>query len=137
MPEVRGGLNVAVPAVVSNALLRKISADWSHRPPRGATDSRERLMRRLLECPFQAELGANGCARRWSALAELAPGDLLTFSRRRGRTRVVADRGTGDVSRAARPLWSEPRRPGARGAWQIKRREPTESPAPESKEKSK
>jgi len=57
MPEVRGGLNLAVPAVVSNALLRKISADWSHRRPRGAADSRQRLMRRLLEYPFQAELG--------------------------------------------------------------------------------
>jgi flagellar motor switch protein FliM len=81
MPEVRGGLNVAVPALVSNALLRQISANWSRRPPRGATDSRQRLMRRLLECPFQAELGATGVRAAVSELAGLAPGDLLSFTR--------------------------------------------------------
>ena len=81
MPDVRGGLNVAVPAVVSNALLRKISADWSQRRPRRATDSRERLMRRLLECPLQAELGAKDVRVAVSALAGLAPGDVLTFAR--------------------------------------------------------
>jgi len=81
MPEVRGGLNVAVPGVVSNALLRKISADWSHRRPRGAGDSRMRLMRRLLECPFQAELGAKDVRVALSALAGLAPGNVLSFAR--------------------------------------------------------
>ncbi len=81
MPEVRGGLNVAVPAVVSNALLRKISADWSHRRQRGAADSRQRLMRRLLDCPFPVELGARDVRAAVSALAELAPGTLLCFAR--------------------------------------------------------
>lgn len=81
MPDVRGGLNVAVPAVVSNALLRKISADWSHRRPRGATDFRQRLMRRLLDCPFQVELGAKDMRVAVSALAELAPGSVLSFAR--------------------------------------------------------
>jgi flagellar motor switch protein FliM len=81
MPEVRGGLNVAVPALVSNALLRKISADWSHRPPRGAADSRQRLMRCLRECPFQAELGAKDLRVAVSALAGLAPGSVLSFAR--------------------------------------------------------
>jgi flagellar motor switch protein FliM len=81
MPEVRGGLNVAVPAVVSNALLRQISANWSHHRPRGATDSRQRLMRRLLECPFQAELGATDVRVAVSELAGLAPGDILSFAR--------------------------------------------------------
>jgi flagellar motor switch protein FliM len=81
MPEVRGGLSIAVPAVVSNALLRKISADWSHRRPRGAAASRERLMRRLLDCPFQAELAAKDVRVAVSALAALAPGNLLCFAR--------------------------------------------------------
>lgn len=81
MPEVRGGLSIAVPAVVSNALLRKISADWSHRRPRRVTDSRERLMRRLLDCPFQAELGAKDVRVSVSALAGLAPGNVLGFAR--------------------------------------------------------
>jgi flagellar motor switch protein FliM len=58
MPEVRGGLNVAMPVAVSNALLRKISVDWDRRPPRAPGDSRLRLMRRLLDSPFSLELGA-------------------------------------------------------------------------------
>ncbi len=77
----QAGLNIAVPAVVSNALLRKISADWSHRRPRRATDSRERLMRRLLDCPFQAELGAKDVRVPVSALAQLVPGNVLHFAR--------------------------------------------------------
>lgn len=81
MPEVSGGLNVAIPAVVSNALLRKISANWSQRRPRGAADSRERLMRRLLDCPFQADLGASNVRIPVNALAALAPGNVLRFSR--------------------------------------------------------
>jgi len=81
MPEVRGGLNVAVPAVVSNALLHQISADWNRRPARAASDSRRRLMRRLLECPFQAELGATEVRVAVSELAGLAPGDVLSFAR--------------------------------------------------------
>jgi flagellar motor switch protein FliM len=81
MPEVRGGLNVAVPAVVSNALLRKISADWSHRRPRRVGDSRQRIMRRLLDCPFVAELAARDVPVAVGALAALAPGQLLRFPR--------------------------------------------------------
>jgi len=81
MPEVRGGLNIAVPAAVSNALLRKISADWSHRRPRGAADSRKRIMRRLLDCPFQAELGATGIRVPVSALSSLVPGLVLPLAR--------------------------------------------------------
>jgi flagellar motor switch protein FliM len=81
MPDVRGGLTVAVPAAVSNALLRKISADWSHRRPRGGADSRERLMRRLLDCPFQVELGATEVRVAVSALAAVAPGVVLPFAR--------------------------------------------------------
>ena len=81
MPDVRGGLNLAVPAAVSNALLRKISADWSHRRPRGGADSRQRLMHRLLDCPFQAELGATNVRVAVSALAGLSPGSVLSFAR--------------------------------------------------------
>jgi flagellar motor switch protein FliM len=80
MPDVRGGLNIAVPAAVSNALLRKISADWSHRRPRGA-DSRQRIMRRLLDCTFKAELGATGVRVPVSALSSLAPGLILPLAR--------------------------------------------------------
>jgi flagellar motor switch protein FliM len=81
MPEVRGGLNLAVPATVSSALLRKISASWTHHRPRTANDSRERLIRRLLDCPFEIALAAKGATAPVSTLADLAPGNVLTFER--------------------------------------------------------
>lgn len=80
MPEVRGNLTVAVPATVSNALLRKIAADW--RPhARRSDDSRQRLMRRLLDCPFSLELCASDVRAPVSELAALAPGTVLSFAR--------------------------------------------------------
>ncbi|HTY83619.1 MAG TPA: hypothetical protein VMB19_05350 [Silvibacterium sp.] len=81
MPDVRGGLNLAVPAVVSNALLRKISADWSHPRARGLPDSRRRIMQSLLGCPFLAELGATNLTVPLRTLAALAPGQQLRFAR--------------------------------------------------------
>src|SRR5579871_6098346 len=77
MPEVRGGLNLAVPATVSNALLRKISAEWGQRRMRAASNSRKQLMRRLLDCPFDAELAASDARIAVSALAGLSPGQVL------------------------------------------------------------
>lgn len=82
MPEVRGSLNLAVPAAVSNALLRKISIGWSPRRPQGQSDSRRRLMRRLLDCPFPVELGASEMHTALADLAALAPGKLLLFPRK-------------------------------------------------------
>ena len=81
MPDVRGGLTLAVPAAVSNALLRKIAADWGHPRPKGNADARERLMRRLLNCPFETELGAKDVRVSVGALAQLAVGQALSFSR--------------------------------------------------------
>jgi flagellar motor switch protein FliM len=82
MPDVRGGLNLAVPATVSNALLRKISASWSQRRSRTPSDLRRRLMRRLLDCPFEVELSAGNAHASVSALGALSPGDLLAFRRK-------------------------------------------------------
>ncbi len=81
LSDTHGGLHVALPASVSNALLRKISADWSYQKPRNRTDSREHLMRTLLDCPFPAELGAHNLRSRVRELSELAPGSLLLFAR--------------------------------------------------------
>jgi flagellar motor switch protein FliM len=80
MPDVRGGLNLAVPATVSNALLRKIAIGWNHRRPRAGTDSRRRMMNRLLDCPLALELAANHLRVPVSTLAALAPGQVLAFA---------------------------------------------------------
>lgn len=79
--EVRGGLNLAVPVSVSHALLRKMSAEWSERRPRGRSEWRERLKRRLLECPFAVELGVRELRIGVGELSCLQPGQLLALRR--------------------------------------------------------
>jgi flagellar motor switch protein FliM len=72
----RGALNLVVPAVISNTLLRKIS----ERPlskPRLRFESERRLRARLLNCPFEAELAIPSLRVPMRALAELSPGSLL------------------------------------------------------------
>jgi flagellar motor switch protein FliM len=81
MLEVRGGLNLAVPVSVSHALLRKISAEFRDQRPRGRSESREGLKRRLLDCPFSVELGVNGLRADVGELSQLASGQLLTLRR--------------------------------------------------------
>ncbi|HLX83052.1 MAG TPA: flagellar motor switch protein FliM [Terriglobales bacterium] len=81
MSETRGTLNLAVPAVVSNALLRKISADFSYQRPRSSIDARLQIQKRLLNCLFPVELSLAGLPLPLQDLTNLAPGDLLTFAR--------------------------------------------------------
>ena len=81
MAETRGTLNLAVPAVVSNALLRKISADLAYHRPRGPAEARLRLQRKLLDCAFELELSAPDLQVPLQELADMAPGTLLSFPR--------------------------------------------------------
>jgi flagellar motor switch protein FliM len=81
MPDARGGLNLALPAAASNALLRKISAAWSYRRPRGQAGARKRLMDCLEECAFAVELGADGVHASVAELSGLEPGRVLRFDR--------------------------------------------------------
>ena len=61
MEETRGTLNLAVPAIVSNALLRKISADLSYQRPRSPVEARRRIEKRLLDASFRMELCHCSC----------------------------------------------------------------------------
>lgn len=81
MSDTRGTLNLAVPAVVSNALLRKISADFSYQRPRTSLDARLQIQKRLMNCPFPVELSIPDLAVPLADLSDLAPGDLLSFSK--------------------------------------------------------
>jgi len=129
MPEVRGGLSLAVPAAVSNALLRKISHDWSRRRTRSSGEVRERMMRRLLDCPMQAELGAGNVRVGVNRLADLAPGDVLCFSRPAGEPASL-------VVAGAEMFSATPARCGTnRAARLLARSAPPESD-PQAKEKS-
>ena len=79
--DTRGTMNFAVPAVVSNALLRKISADCSYQRPRSPIEARRQLEAKLLDCPFPVELCASGLPISLQALADMRPGTLLSFPR--------------------------------------------------------
>lgn len=81
MSETRGTLNLAVPALVSNALLRKISADISYQRPRSPLEARNRIRKRLLDCPFVVELSLPHLRVSIEDLSQLAPGDALSFQR--------------------------------------------------------
>lgn len=82
MSETRGTLNLAVPAVVSNALLRKISADFSYQRPRSPIEARRQIQKKLLDCFFPVELSMPSLQVPLQNLSELVPNDLLPFSRK-------------------------------------------------------
>jgi len=77
--ESRGTLNLVFPAVVSNALLRKMSADWSRPKRRPQLDASDRLRTQLLECPFRVELGMRIRRVPVREVMDVAPGTVLAF----------------------------------------------------------
>ena len=81
MEETRGTLNLAVPAIVSNALLRKISADLSYQRPRSPVEARRRIEKRLLDASFRVELSTPDLPLFLQDLAGLTPGTVLSFPR--------------------------------------------------------
>jgi len=81
MSETRGTLNLAVPAVVSNALLRKISADIGYQRPHSPIAARHQIQKRLLNCFFPVELSMPRLQVPLQNLSKLAAGDLLPFQR--------------------------------------------------------
>jgi flagellar motor switch protein FliM len=83
LPDSRGALNLVVPALVSNALLRKTS-ELAQAKPRLRLESERRLRTRLLKCPFEAELAIPSLSVHLRSLAELSPGTLLQFDRSTG-----------------------------------------------------
>jgi len=76
--ENRGTLNLVFPAIVSNALLRKMASELRRARRRVQPDS-ERVRARLLACPFKLELAARIPAISMSALVNLSPGQMLSL----------------------------------------------------------
>jgi flagellar motor switch protein FliM len=81
LAESSGSLNIAVPALVSNALLRKISADNNYQRPRTHRESRDQIRKKLLECPFTIGLIMSDLEVPLESLSRLVPGDVLPFQR--------------------------------------------------------
>lgn len=77
MPEARGMLNVALPAAVANALLRKLTQQASYRKQRGSADTASQLRRRVDHCVFPVELLLPERRIRVSQVLALDKGDIL------------------------------------------------------------
>ena len=77
MPEARGMLNVALPAAVANALLRKLTQQASYRKQRGTADSTSQMRRRLDQCVFPLQLVLPEQRVRVSQILSLGLGDIL------------------------------------------------------------
>lgn len=70
-------LNVALPAAVANALLRKLTQQASYRKQRGTTDSTSQMRRRLDHCLFPLQLVLPEQRVRVSQILSLEQGDIL------------------------------------------------------------
>ena len=89
----RGTMSLAVPAVISSALLRKLSIASPRFYTRlGSANSADQLRRLLLACAFRLELGMTVAAGS-RQLADLTPGMVLAFNRRADASAELAARG--------------------------------------------
>ncbi|MGH9393586.1 MAG: flagellar motor switch protein FliM, partial [Terriglobales bacterium] len=73
-----GTINVAFPAVISTALLRKLSESWTYHHRQEDPEVRPRLQQRLMGARFGLELALPPFAVRIRDLVELRPGQVLT-----------------------------------------------------------
>jgi flagellar motor switch protein FliM len=76
MPEARGSLNLCLPSVVLNTILRRLIAERD-RPRRRSIEARERLSLLMLEAQFGAVLQFPLMRLNAQELAELVPGKVL------------------------------------------------------------
>jgi flagellar motor switch protein FliM len=82
MPESHGVMNVAFPAVASNALLRKLDKDGGYSRHRGPSVARQRMSEHALSIPFEFALAMPSSKLPIRTLLELKVGDVVSFPRR-------------------------------------------------------
>ena len=83
MKNCRGLMSIAVPAVVSSALLRKIATGRPRAQTQiGSGEALERLRNRLMSCAFHFDLDLKLSVPSARALSELYPGKLLVMNQR-------------------------------------------------------
>ena len=82
MPESHGVMNVAFPAVASNALLRKLAQDAGYSRHRGPSASRQRMTEHSLGFPFEFSLAMPSTRLPIRILLDLEAGDVIPFPHR-------------------------------------------------------
>lgn len=80
--EYAGAFAMLFPAVVANALLRRLSAQWSHSQRIPSRDLRRRMREQLLGCSFVADLSLPSSPLTIRQLIDLQPGYVLALPRR-------------------------------------------------------
>jgi flagellar motor switch protein FliM len=79
MPESHGVMNVAFPAVASNALLRRLDGDGGYSRHRGPSTARERMIAHARDIPFEFSLGMPASKLPIRTLLDLKPGEVVSF----------------------------------------------------------
>ena len=80
LAETQGILNVVIPGVVSNALLRKLQQQGMVQRRLPSADNRARLRELLLDCDFTLELALDGIPVRIGDVVEMHPNDILPLN---------------------------------------------------------
>ncbi|QNI35281.1 flagellar motor switch protein FliM [Edaphobacter albus] len=79
MPEIQGGLNLCLPAVVLNAILRRLISEGD-RPRRRSKESATRMRESVKDASVEVVLQLPAIKLRASEIAELEPGSILRFA---------------------------------------------------------
>jgi flagellar motor switch protein FliM len=79
LPDAQGSLNLTFPAVVSNALLRKLSLQWSYSEHQTSSENENRLRERLLDSKFPLDLSLPPCPVSVREIVDLEPGSVLVL----------------------------------------------------------
>ena len=82
MPESHGVMNVAFPAVASNALLRRLDKDGGYSRHPGPSTARERMIEHALDFPFEFALGMPSTKMPIRTLLDLHAGEVISFPHR-------------------------------------------------------
>jgi flagellar motor switch protein FliM len=79
LPDSRGTLNLAFPAVVANTLLRKLSTKWSHSERIPSRTARRQVQTRLLDCTFILDLSLPASPLSIREILALEPGRVVVL----------------------------------------------------------
>jgi flagellar motor switch protein FliM len=82
LPDARGTLNMAFPAVVANALLRKMSVQWSFFERIPSREIRRRVRECILDSHFEAQLSLPPSRLTVRELLSIEPGRVLLLPKR-------------------------------------------------------
>jgi len=82
LPDAHGTLNLSFPAVVANALMRKLSVRRSHLERIPSREARKQVQSRLLESRFAVDLSLPASPLSIREVVELEPGKVLVLPKR-------------------------------------------------------